>query len=112
MDGSIRMNADTSTNEMYTEVVTEVTEMKQTITFTIQLDVDAEQAAKLPGYPGTGSPGTSYGDADVPVSGLDIESSIIAGELAQRAKELLPEKLRPQIVWRDYTLGLVPATVW
>jgi hypothetical protein len=85
--------------------------MKQTITFTIQIDVDAEQAARLPGYPGTGSPGTSYGDADLPVSGIDIECSIIADELARKAKELLPDKIGAQIMWRDYTLGPVPSMV-
>jgi len=85
--------------------------MKQTITFTIQIDVDADQAARLPGYPGTGSPGTAYGEADLPVSGIDIECSIIAEELARKAKELLPEKVIPQIMWRDYTLGPVPVMV-
>ena len=86
--------------------------MKQTVTFTIQIDIDADAAARLPGYPGTGSPGTAYGDADVPVSGIDIECSIISNELAQKARELLPEKLRPQIVWRDYTLEPALQTVW
>lgn len=78
--------------------------MKQTITFTIQVDVDAEQAAKLPGYPGTGSPGTAYGDVDEPISGLDIECSVIATELAMKIRELLPEKLHPQVWWRDYQI--------
>lgn len=79
--------------------------MKQTITFTIQVDVDSEQAAKLPGYPGTGNPATAYGDEDVPISGLDIECSLIATELARKVKDLLPARLEPNIWWQDYTVG-------
>lgn len=86
--------------------------MKQTITFTIEIDVDAEAAARLPGYPGTGSPGTAYGDVDLPVSGLDIECSIIADEIARKAKELLPEKLYPQIVVRSFEVGRQLQPVW
>lgn len=78
--------------------------MKQTITFTIQVSVDAEQAAKLPGYPGTGNPATAYGDEDVPISGLDIECSVVATELARKVRELLPEKLNPSIWWKDYRI--------
>ena len=84
--------------------------MKQTITFTVQVDVDAEQAAKLPGFPGTGSPGTSYGDADLPISGLDIECSVIAQELAMKVRELLPDKLHAQVWWRDYQIAPVLQT--
>lgn len=79
--------------------------MKQTITFTIQVSVDSEQAAKLPGYPGTGNPATAYGDVDLPVSGLDIECSIIATELARKVQEMLPERLMPSVWWQDYSVG-------
>lgn len=79
--------------------------MKQTITFTIQVDVDAEAAARLPGYPGTGNPATAYGDEDVPISGLDIEAAVIASELARVVKEMLPSKLSPSGYLRDYSIA-------
>ena len=79
--------------------------MRQTITFTIQVDVDAEAVAKLPGYPGTGNPATAYGDVDLPVSGIDIECSLIATELARKVKDLLPARLEPSVWWQDYTVG-------
>lgn len=79
--------------------------MKQTITFTVQVSIDAEAAARLPGYPGTGNPATAYGDEDVPISGLDIECSLIATELAKRVRELLPARLEPQVWWQEYALG-------
>lgn len=79
--------------------------MKQTITFTIQVDVDAEAAKKLPGYPGTGNPGAEYGDVDLPVSGLEIECSLIALELARKVKELLPARLNASVWWQEYNVG-------
>lgn len=78
--------------------------MKQTITFTIQVDVDADAAKKLPGYPGTGNPGAEYGDVDLPVSGLEIECSLIALELARKVKELLPARLNASVWWQDYSV--------
>lgn len=79
--------------------------MKQTVTFTIQVAIDADAAAKLPGYPGTGNPATAYGDEDLPISGLDIECSIVATELARKVKELLPARLEPQVWWQEYSVG-------
>ena len=79
--------------------------MKQTVTFTIQVAIDAEAAAKLPGYPGTGNPATAYGDEDVPISGIDIECSLIATELARRVKELFPARLEPVVWWQEYSVG-------
>ena len=81
--------------------------MKQTITFTIQVAVDADQAAKLPGYPGTGNPATAYGDEDVPISGLEIEASVIATELASKVREMLPERLGASVWWKDYRIEMV-----
>jgi hypothetical protein len=79
--------------------------MRQTITFTIQVDVDAEAVSKLPGYPGTGNPATAYGDEDLPVSGIDIECSLIATELARKVKDLLPARLEPLVWDRDYKIS-------
>lgn len=79
--------------------------MRQTITFTIQVDVDADEAAQLAGYPGSGRYGDSYGDVDLPVSGIDEQCSTITTEIAMKVRELLPSQLSPSVWWQDYAIG-------
>lgn len=73
---------------------------RQTITFTIQVAIDADMAAKLPPYPGS-----SYGDDDLPIAGIDIEASVICSELGRKVLELLPDRLAPLIWERDYRIS-------
>ena len=73
---------------------------RQTITFTVQVSVDADMAAKLPGYQGS-----NYGNDDLPVAGIDIEAQVICSELARKVLELLPDRLSPLIWERDYRVS-------
>lgn len=68
--------------------------MKQTLRFIVEIDVDADAASRLPGFPGE-----NYGEEIAePIAGIQIESDIICDELMQVVMERLPKRLQAQAV--------------
>lgn len=68
--------------------------MRQTLWFNIEIDVDAEAASKLPGFPGE-----NWGDTvEEPIAGIQIESDIICEELMRLIIERLPKRLQAQAI--------------
>lgn len=67
---------------------------KQTIWFVVEVDVDADAASRLPGFPGA-----DYGDSVAePIAGIQVESEIICEELLKIVMERLPNRLKAQAV--------------
>lgn len=78
-----------------------MSDKKQTLWFVVEVDVDADAASRLPGFPGA-----DYGDSVAePIAGIQIESEIICEELLKIVMERLPKRLRATAVLSKVKVG-------